>query len=636
MEDSSNSNVGCNGEIVSVTPSKKRELLQFELLSLHNVLHPNCDGDNSSVSSANEGCESPLSSWDSEPETDIPSLINCDGTPEGSLQSINLEENYLDMEEQNQFVGVENTDDGLLWEMDNRSYEDLLNKFLEKEEELRVSNYKLQFSEEEIINSEAQLDNMCEELKLKDEELNKQKELSEEKIFKLKIQIEKSENRLNNVNGELKLKEEELKIQKELLKRAIFCSKLHIEKSNNRLNYINEELKLKEEELNKQKELSEEEIFKLKTQIEKSEIQLNNVNEVLKLKEEELNVQKDLSEQEIIKLKIQVENSEVQLKNVHEELKQKEEELNKLKEFSEEENFKLKIQIEKSANQLNNVHEELNRKQEEMQKQIAEYDTHISEFVNKITSLAEQLDVAHENLKISKDEITILRMELESKSSETNLLQGQLKVTERTQNQMLGDLVKMHEANEINQEQEMRKLKSENLDLQAKLCFDIASLSKQNIELTSKLEGCDSRNKELVKKLKQYEAEKLNQLELHATQIVLQDEIMSLRQELKQRMDDAEATNKKLDMVMIELDEANVMIGNLKAEICSRDDTALDEVNNLKLRVEELENKVTRQNGVISEWEKKEAVRELQNLYDSKVEHCKIGYRARLFSFLKK
>jgi hypothetical protein len=68
-----------------------------------------------------EDCESPLSSWDSEPETDIQ-----------SLEGINLEENYLDIEEQNQFVGVENTDDGLLWEMDNRSYEELLKKFIEK------------------------------------------------------------------------------------------------------------------------------------------------------------------------------------------------------------------------------------------------------------------------------------------------------------------------------------------------------------------------------------------------------------------------------------------------------------------------------------------------------------------------
>ncbi|PNX70161.1 hypothetical protein L195_g057151, partial [Trifolium pratense] len=216
--------------------------------------------------------------------------------------------------------------------------------------------------------------------------------------------------------------------------------------------------------------------------------------------------------------------------------------------------------------------EELNLKREEPLKIIAD-----------ITNLEDQL-------KISKDEIAILRMELESKSSETNLLQGQLKVTqenmakselelvsERTQSRKLGDLVKMYEANETNHEheheQEVQKLKSELLDWQAKFSFDIASLSKMNMELTSKLEDCNSRNKKLENKLRQYEAEKLNQEELHGTQkIVLQDEIMSLRQELEQRMDDVEATDKKLDMVMLELVEANVIIDNFKAEICSRDD----------------------------------------------------------------
>jgi chromosome segregation ATPase len=168
----------------------------------------------------NESCESPLSSWDSELESDIPSLINCDGMLQGSLRSINLEENYLDIEEQNQFVGVENMDDGLLWEMDNRSYEELLKKFKEKEEELRVSNFKLQLSEQENIklnvqveNSKAQLDNVCEELKQTEEELMKLKELSEEEIFKLKIQIEKSENRLDTVQEELNLKVEKLQKQ---------------------------------------------------------------------------------------------------------------------------------------------------------------------------------------------------------------------------------------------------------------------------------------------------------------------------------------------------------------------------------------------------------------------------------------
>jgi chromosome segregation ATPase len=312
----------------------------------------------------NEDCESRLSSWDSEPETDIPSLINCHDMPKEPLElGVKLEGNYLDIEEQNNFVGVENTDDGLLWEMDNRSYEELLKKFIEKEEELRVSNFKLQ-----------------------------------------------------------------------------------------------------------------------------------------------------LSEQEIIKLNVQVENSEVQ---------------------------------------LDSVCEELNLKQKELQ-----------------------------------------------------------------------------------------KLKSKMLDSQAKFCLEKDELKR---ELTSKLEDCDSRNKELENKLSQY---KLEEEELHASQQkFFEDEIESLMEEQGQRM----------DMLMIELEKANNMIDYLKAEICSRDDkisnmkkhtddvktslkelmveynTALNEVNNLKLRVGELENEVTRQNGVITDMaeEKKEAIRQLCSSLEhskSKLEYYKSGY----------
>ncbi|PNX54471.1 hypothetical protein L195_g048090 [Trifolium pratense] len=185
-----------------------------------NALTPSCDGDNSSV---NEGCESPFSSWDSEPEADIQSVIDSDDMPEEPLEGNKLEENNLD--------------DGLLWEMDNRSYEELLKKYLEKEEELRVSNFKLTLSEQEIIklnvqveNGEAQLNNVREELKLKEEELNKQKELLEEEINKLKIQIEKSENWHANVKEEFRRKVEKLEKQIDKVQEEL---KLNMEKMKN-------------------------------------------------------------------------------------------------------------------------------------------------------------------------------------------------------------------------------------------------------------------------------------------------------------------------------------------------------------------------------------------------------------------
>ena len=544
MEDSSNFDVSCGGESVSMTPYQYLMMLKSKL----QPLNVSFDGDNTSVASMKQGSESPLSSWDSEPENDTPSVIKSDS--DGSFEDINLEENYVNMEEQNQFVGMENTDD-LSWEIDNRSYENLLKKFMEKEEEVRVTNLKLQLLEEENIklkvqveSSEGRLDDLCEELKLKDKELHKQKELSEEEIFKLKIQIEKSENQLDNVS---------------------------------------EELKLKEKELNEQKELLAEEIFNLKSQFERSEYQLVNVQEALNLKEKEL------------------------------------------------------------------------------QKQTVN--------ICKITDLVKQCEVANENLKISEDEIEILTKELRSKSHNTHQLQSQLKAAQGNIAKLeleldsrkkgmhsLGELVRMHKKEEQKLMSEMHNWQTKFSSEKGKLNFNIASLSNMKIQLTSKLEDCESRNKELENKLRQYEAEKLKQEELHDTQqMILQDEVNSLREELGQKMDTIETVNKKLGVVTIERDDLDAKIDNLKEKICSRDarilkkreyihetnasfrtlvveyESALNEVDKLKLRVEELEKEVTRQNDVISDAaeEKREAIRQLS----CSLEHYKSQYNELLQAF---
>jgi len=404
MEGPSNSDVDGGGKSVLITqyytPYWKQMLLKSGLRPLNIDLSLSSDGDNSPVASTKAGCETPLSSWDFEPE--------------------------------NEFVGVENTDDGLLWEMDNRSYDELIKKLIEKEEELRDTNLKLQLSEEENI--------------------------------KLKVQVGNGEGQLDNVSDELNLKEKELSKQKELL-------------------------------------------------------------------------------------------------------------------------------------------EEFNLKEEKLQKQTGKLSTYIPEYVSNFTNLVKQPAVAGEKLK-SKVEIEVVRKELGSKSHEIHQLQGWLKValenmaksdlelvSERKRNQMLRDLVTIYETNETNHKQEVQKLNSEILDLQAKfslekdeLNFDIANLSKMKIQLTSKLEYCESINKELESKLPKYVAENLKQEEMHSTQqMVLQDGINSLR-ELGRRTHDIEDLNRELDMVMIERDEADVKNDKLKVEICSCD----DQITNTKTYIREL------------------------------------------------
>ncbi|CAK8567758.1 unnamed protein product [Lathyrus sativus] len=369
----------------------------------------------------------------------------------------------------------------------------------------------------------------------------------------------------------------------------------------------------KEEELrvsNLKLQLSEQDTINLAVQVENSEIQINDVCEKLELKE----VQILKSENELDSLRGELNQKNDQLDNVRKELELKEEELNEQKKLSEEEIFKLEIKITKN--------------------------------LSKIRNLTEQVDVDHKKLKILTDENESLRKELGMKSSMTNQLQCQIK-EEKRKRVILENLVIMNEENNNNHEEELRKLNLKQFDLQIgffshrkKMEADIASLSKQKKQLTSKLEDCESRNKELKQKLMRNEAENLKHFQV---------EIRYLR--------------RKLDERVIDVEEANVKIDKLNDEICSRDGEISDmkkymeeintsrevlvvEENKLKLRVEELEQELIKQKSVILNMadEKKEAIRELCN----SLEHYKTGYnevlqayevlyeswRTRCFSFL--
>ncbi|XP_058783290.1 uncharacterized protein LOC131657966 [Vicia villosa] len=674
MEDSSNADSPCDGQSVGVILNHTTTELKRDLQPLNIDSISFSDSDASSVVSMKEGCGSPMSSWASDSEIDI-SVTSCHVMPEESLQDVDLEGNY-----ENQFVRVENNDDGFLWEMDNRSYEELLKKFIEKEEELRVSNFKLQLSEQEIVtlkvqveNSESVINDVHEKLELKEDELYEQKELSDKEIFKLKTRIRECGNQLDDVRGELNLKKgqldsvhKELKLKngqlfmlREKLKLDLkhvhldYESKLNLKNGDldkmheelllkkHQLDNVREELKQKVKELNEQKELSKEEIFKLKTQTKESENQLQNVMEELELKVDQLdNVREEL------KLKAD------QLDNVREELKLKAEKLNEEKELSKEEIFKLKTQLTESENQLENVREELSLKKEELQKQTAELDTHIPDCVNKITDLMEQL-------KISKNEVANLRKELDSKSSMIHQLYCQIKEEKENRAALecnIETLVSIKEESDINHEEELRNLNLTLVDNEVifswereKMDADIDRLSKLRQQLTSKLEEFETRNKELEKKVMLHGAEKSSQNKLHSAEVkLLQNEISCLKKELGQRINDAKAANKESNKVRVEINEANAKVDKLKAEICSRGDqisqmknhidelnsslkelvvhygTKVNDENKLIMRVVELEKEMSKAAKQAAERvvEKKEAVKHLWN----SLEHGWSGY----------
>ncbi|CAL5204199.1 unnamed protein product [Lathyrus oleraceus] len=382
------------------------------------------------------------------------------------------------------------------------------------------------------------------------------------------------------------------------------------------------------------------------------EVDNRSYNELLKKfteKEEELrvsNLKLQLSEQKIVKLEVQAENSENQINDVCEKLELKEEELNEQKKLLEEEIFKLKNQIKENENQL-----DLNK--EELKKKTAKLDTHVPKIFDKIRNVTEQLEAAHKKLKISTDEVEALRKELGIKSSMTNQLQCQIKEEKRNR-YILENLVMKNDDDNINHKEELRKLNWSLADSRI-------SFFSEKKQLTLKLEDCEARNKVLEQKVIRNEVESLNHFK---------DEIRYLRKRLAERKSELEAANRKSEKVMIEIDEVNVQIDKLKAEICSRDDeisdmkkcmnkisasreelvvdyrAKLNEENELQLRVDELEETVIDQNGVIWKMaeEKKEAIRELCN----SLEHYKSGYnevmqayeslyasrRAHCFSFL--
>ncbi|KAL5075358.1 hypothetical protein RYX36_014342 [Vicia faba] len=220
------SDIGCNGEMTMKSPNSN---------------------DNGFVVCGKDDCESPLSSRNSEFEV----------------------------------VEIENTDDDG-WEMDTRSYDELLKKFIENEEKLRVSYFKFQLSEQEIIklkvrieNSESQLYNVREELKLKDEELHKQKKLLGEDIFMLKIQIENREIQLDTVHELLELSQEE-----------VFKLKVQIEKSEFQLSNVKEEWNMKEEEMQKQ-------IAEFDTHARECGDEIKNLMEQFEVANEKLELSKD-------------------------------------------------------------------------------------------------------------------------------------------------------------------------------------------------------------------------------------------------------------------------------------------------------------------------------------------------------
>ncbi|CAB4271105.1 unnamed protein product [Prunus armeniaca] len=320
-----------------------------------------------------------------------------------------------------------------------------------------------------------------------------------------------------------------------------------------------------------------------------------------------------------------------------------------------------------------------------LQKQIAELESRESDRENEIARLIADLEVTKERLKGSDDEIVKLKHELTHRlSEEAHQMQGQLQVaqediailesqlhSERKHVLELQENIVRYNADIFGRDLEVMELKSALHDAQeqfslekADLQADISSLTEKQTILDTRLEEGSLRNKNLEDEIRRCETDKMEMERMHVAQeMALQDEISGLKVEVAERNGHVEAVNKdfdrfklKYDMLMAEKDELNAKVHTVTANLSSRDnqiqemeghlrrlnaehedmiagyESARRLVDELKLRVEELQKEVDSQRVAISDGaeQKREAIRQLC----FSLEHYRSGYKELRQAFL--
>ncbi|PSR93272.1 Protein NETWORKED 4A like [Actinidia chinensis var. chinensis] len=318
------------------------------------------------------------------------------------------------------------------------------------------------------------------------------------------------------------------------------------------------------------------------------------------------------------------------------------------------------------------------RKVFELQKKVTDLEIQVSDSNIKIRTLVEELEIATEKLKFSEDEIGKMKAALCNEISKgTSQLQGQLELaqkdiatleakldSEKIRVLELLETIVRNMADVSERDQEIKELnfalsnsqKTFSLD-KAKLQSDISCLSEQLALSEAIVEESELRSKSFENKIRRCEAEKKEMKCLHEAQhIGSRSEIEQLKADVAERGELVEALNQQLDILKLkhdvlvsEKDKVNAKVQTLSAEMNSRDnqiqqlevqlrqmhiesaeliigsESAQDLVDELRLRVGELEKEVDRQRVLISERaeEKRDAIRQLCFA----LEHYRNGYQ---------
>ncbi|KAF3620785.1 putative serine/threonine-protein kinase AtPK2/AtPK19-like [Capsicum annuum] len=340
----------------------------------------------------------------------------------------------------------------------------------------------------------------------------------------------------------------------------------------------------------------------------------------------------------------------------------------------------LKVQLDSARSEVTMLKDDLEmdkRTIQELQKQVALLESQISKSNYKIETLESELEMTREKLEASDEEVARLKHDcskvitentcyladqLELTQEELILLQGKLDSEERHASE-LQELVMRYKADISERDQEISRISAVLEETQQNFRMhkeqfqsQMISLSEQQALLEARTDQLEMQNRSLKRMARLYEAQTIEMKTLHEVQeIKWKAESECLKMEIDKKSEEVQALNKDLDRLkldydalMADKDELHAKVQTLGAELMSRNiqiqemenhlnqriagsESAQKSIEELRLRVEELQNEVERQTLVISDRaeEKREAIRQLcfslehyRNGYQELLQHC--------------
>ncbi|KAH0686105.1 hypothetical protein KY284_016658 [Solanum tuberosum] len=334
----------------------------------------------------------------------------------------------------------------------------------------------------------------------------------------------------------------------------------------------------------------------------------------------------------------------------------------------------LKVQLDTARSEVTMHKDDLEMDRsmiQELQKQVALLESQVSNSDYKIERWESELEMTREKLEASEEEVARLKHDcskvitentcyladqLELTQEELILLKGKLESEERRASE-LHEGVMRYKADISDCDQEIRRINAVLEETQQNFCMQkeqfqsqMTSLSEQQALQEARTEQLEMQNRSLERKASQCGAQMVEMKTLHEVQeIKWKAEIECLKMEINKKGEEVQGLNKDLDRlkldydtVVAEKDEEHAKVQTLGAEVMSRDiqiqemenhlkqliagsESAQKSIEELRLKVEELQNEVERQTLVISDRaeEKREAIRQLC----FSLEHYRIGYK---------